>query len=143
MRALLPEINALAAAYGGGSGGSGGGGGVRFLFVYILEAHAADEWPIQELPPGQEIYQHRGPGDRLRAARRFLSLHPLHAGIALSVDNAMDDFVHLYASWPFRCWVLQGGTVRLKSMPVGDSVSLDALRQWLADYARLGYARLG
>lgn len=118
---LLPELNSLAEQYSET--------GVHFLFVYIMEAHAADEWPIKELP--QEINQHRSLEERIEAARNFLVTHPLHSSFTLTVDNMENDFVDLYCSWPFRYWVIQDGIIRLKSMPDGDKVFLDSLREWL------------
>ena len=123
MRMLLPRIRQLADQYHSD---------VQFLFVYILEAHAADEWPIGELEP--EIPQHRTVQDRLQAAASFLAKHPLPASVLLAVDNEANDFVDLYCSWPFRYWVVDQGRVALKCMPDGDQVDLVALERWLMAY---------
>lgn len=122
MRMLLPDINKLAAKYSHS---------VQFLFVYTMEAHAADEWPIKELE--EEIPQHRTAEDRLKAASNFLLKHPLHSSFVLTIDNMENDFVNLYPSWPFRYWVIEEGVIKLKCMPNADQISLDALAHWLSE----------
>lgn len=46
------------------------------LFVYTLEAHATDEWPIKEL--ATEVFQLRDLDDRIKAASSFLSQYSLN-----------------------------------------------------------------
>ena len=70
---------------------------VNFVFVYILEAHAADEWPIKEL--ATEIPQHKCVEDRIACAKRFLSEYSMHKDIRIVIDNEDDAFVHQYPSW--------------------------------------------
>jgi hypothetical protein len=70
---------------------------VDFVFVYILEAHAADEWPIKEL--AEEIPQHRSVQDRIDCAHRFLAEYSMHSGIRVAIDNEDDAFVNQYSSW--------------------------------------------
>jgi hypothetical protein len=125
MRLLLPELRELAAKHLHNA---------DFLFVYIMEAHAADEWPIQELP--ESIPQHRCMEDRIRAALNFLSEHPLPTCFSLAIDSALNDFVDLYCSWPFRYWIVHGGRVALKSMPEGELVKLDSLEAWLRGFSQ-------
>lgn len=120
MRLLLPKLRDVAARHAGDA---------DFLFVYIMEAHAADEWPIKELR--EEIPQHKCQEDRITAALNFVSEHPLPACFSVAIDNDLNDFVDLYCSWPFRCWVVEAGRVALKSMPDGEVVRLDALEDWL------------
>ena len=45
------------------------GHAVDFIFVYMMEAHAADEWPLGVLR--STTPQHRNMGERCSAARRF------------------------------------------------------------------------
>ena len=115
MRMLLPEINKIVPNYKDTA---------RFLFVYILEAHASNELT-------DEIPQHRNISDRLKVGTNFFMEHPVHPSFTLTVDNSDDGFVNLYCSWPFRYWMIQDGMIRLKCMPEGDSASLDALKDWL------------
>lgn len=102
---------------------------VNFLFVYILEAHAEDEWPIKELQV--EIKQHKCVADRLEAARNFIGEYDLHHCMKIAVDNEDNAFVEQYASWPFRYWGFQQGRIVVKAMPDGDAVVMEPLMKWL------------
>ena len=104
---------------------------VQFAFVYILEAHASDEWPV----PREEcvdLRQHRSMLDRARAAQLLAREYPLHPELTLLLDNRDNAFNAAYASWPFRYWIVQDGRVALKMIPVdGDKANLQALADWL------------
>lgn len=102
-----------------------------FAFVYILEAHAVDEWPVR--CTNADLPQHKNTADRLRAARRLQEEYPLHPALTLLLDNEQNEFNRVYASWPFRFWVVRNGRVVLKMVPDGDQVSLDALQDWCAE----------
>ena len=100
------------------------------VFVYILEAHATDEWFVASI--NEELPQHKSLTDRVQAAQLFVEKYPLHDGIELVLDNEQNDFNETYSSWPFRYWMLDAdGRIALKCMPEGDAVSLDALQRWL------------
>jgi hypothetical protein len=122
MRFLLHDINEIVEKYYTK---------VNFLFVYILEAHAKDEWPIKELE--EEILQHKSIEDRLVAAKSFISEYSFHPKIQIVADNEDNVFIDQYPSWPFRYWGFQDGRIRVKCMPDGDQVSLDALNTWLVN----------
>ena len=83
-------------------------GSVRFVAIYIQEAHAKDEWPISEAP--REFRQHRGMGERLAAARAFIEDYDMPPQVAWYCDTMDDSFNKAYASWPFRFWVLEPAT---------------------------------
>mmetsp|Transcript_139231 Transcript_139231/g.445026 ORF Transcript_139231/g.445026 Transcript_139231/m.445026 type:complete len:98 (+) Transcript_139231:1671-1964(+) len=56
---------------------------LRWLFVYTLEAHAVDEWPISSSrynPSGQvvSISQHKTLEERIRAAKKFRKASRCH-----------------------------------------------------------------
>ena len=120
MRLLQPELTEVAEKFKNF---------VIFVFVYILEAHAADEWPVKELP--QEIPQHKSVDDRIESASRFFVDYPMHDCFTLAVDNEHNDFVNLYCSWPLRYWIINNEKVVEKCMPDGDKLSLAALIYWL------------
>ena len=63
-------------------------GSVRFVAIYIQEAHAKDEWPISEAP--REFRQHRGMGERLAAARAFIEDYDMPPQVSWYCDT-MDD----------------------------------------------------
>jgi hypothetical protein len=93
---------------------------VDFVFIYIQEAHASDEWPIQQLEI--EIHQHQTIEERMIAAERFIKDFNVPHDIPFLVDGMSNDFNNKYASWPFRFWVLKKDRflrprVQFKAMP--------------------------
>jgi len=165
--ALLPWLNALAEKWGGlcdatdGGGGGGAstvGGRCQFACVYILEAHACDEWPVQMAD--REVPQHKSLEDRLSAARAFYEEgHLTSQYLPLYADDSNNSFNATYASWPFRFWVIlpsgdrhhhevekrssagnhfeekaPKARIALKAMPKDASYDLNELEVWLENY---------
>ena len=110
---------------------------VDFLIVYIQEAHASDEWPIEQLEV--EIRQHQTIEERLVAARRFIKDFNSPADIPFLADNMRNEFNNHYASWPFRFWILrkranrENAEVRFKAMPRNSAYYLQDLDDALVD----------
>jgi len=104
----------------------------RFAFVYILEAHAHDEWPV----PCEctDVAQHKTLQDRALAASLLVNEYPLHPKLNLLLDNIQNEFNNTYASWPFRYWIIRNGKVELKLMPEGDQTSMKPLEDWLRSH---------
>ena len=108
--------------------------GCTFALVYILEAHASDEWPVAM--SARDVPQHRGLEDRLAAARAFHAEYSLPPELPLFADGPNDEFNSAYASWPFRFWALTASgrgepIVALKPMPVDASYDVGELESWL------------
>lgn len=111
--------------------------GIRWAFVYTLEAHAVDEWPISSSrgdPSGMpvKIQQHRTLKERLEAARAFQTTFAIpFPVVADTIDNR---FEAIFSTWPFRFYVLQGQRVVFQAQPQGCSYSLEplvrVLEQW-------------
>jgi membrane protease subunit (stomatin/prohibitin family) len=88
---------------------------VRFLLVYIAEAHSADEWPI-----GKQISfdQHKTIEERVTIARSFAADMKQKHGFSLpmvadTIDNGFDK---AYAAWPVRFYVIQEGKISFIAM---------------------------
>lgn len=121
MRHFLPAINELVTRYQDK---------VTFAFIYIMEAHAIDEWPFTCI--NEDVCQHKNIHDRAAAARKLLLTFTMHESIILLLDNETNDFNNTYSSWPFRYWVVgTDGILKLKLMPEIDQVSMVPLEQWL------------
>jgi hypothetical protein len=101
-----------------------------FAFVYILEAHAVDEWPVRST--NADVKQHKSLTDRAAAASRLQAEYPLHPRLHLLLDNEQNDFNNTYASWPFRYWIVKDGKIALKLMPDGDTVHMSHVQEWCA-----------
>mmetsp|Transcript_26997 Transcript_26997/g.45534 ORF Transcript_26997/g.45534 Transcript_26997/m.45534 type:complete len:123 (+) Transcript_26997:1513-1881(+) len=108
---------------------------VVFAFVYILEAHAVDEWPVP--CNNKDIKQHRSLLDRAAAARRMMAELSLPAEVKLLLDSEQNEFNSTYSSWPFRYWIIHRGVLQCKMMPEADLVSMEALDTWLQNNIRV------
>lgn len=107
--------------------------GIRFLAVYISEAHSRDQWPV-----GKTIScvdQPKTMEERLHNAREFRKNFQLE--VPLLVDGMENTFHHTYGSWPFRFFVLHQGELVLKAQPDENTFGYDLgqLDQWIDNYS--------
>lgn len=112
------------------------GSQVTFIFIYILEAHAIDEWRVNSI--NTEVAQHKNIQDRAEAARKFLSEFPLHEDMTFVLDNETNEFNEVYSSWPFRYWIIDSNnTLRAKMMFKNiDEADMDPLTSFLGMYEK-------
>ena len=77
----------------------------EFLFVYIQEAHPADEWPMPDnVEAGIVVNQPRTLEERRVIARRCCDSLKLTIPCAVDTpDNAVDN---AYAAWPERIFII-------------------------------------
>jgi len=68
---------------------------VRFLVVYISEAHACDEWPLGNFT---HIKQHRTAADRIAAARVLHDKYKL--SLPMLIDDLDNNFDKTFSAWP-------------------------------------------
>jgi hypothetical protein len=77
---------------------------LHFAFVYILEAHASDKWPMRwavEWPEAQSLADRRG-----YAKTCDSDLGWSRSGVDILVDGMNDSFCHSLAAWPAGGYVL-------------------------------------
>jgi len=77
-----------------------------FGSVYILEAHARDEWPV-----GKTISfcdQPRDQQTRCDLAKECVEISGSVGGMKMMVDTMSDGFEKEFAAWPFRFFGLVG-----------------------------------
>mmetsp|Transcript_10764 Transcript_10764/g.19538 ORF Transcript_10764/g.19538 Transcript_10764/m.19538 type:complete len:125 (-) Transcript_10764:130-504(-) len=103
---------------------------VRWAFVYTLEAHAADEWPITSAryEPSKKpvcISQHRSDEERLRAMRHFQAAFKVPFPVV--ADSIQGHFESLFCTWPFRFYVLRGKRVFWRAQPKNCTYELEEL----------------
>ena len=96
---------------------------IRFLCIYIREAHAADVWPID----GPVVQEPRSSEARVAVAQDFARACGLEWTVL--VDEVEDAFLREFSPWPFRLYVLRGDRLQVKTMPV-DGTSAGATT-WL------------
>lgn len=101
---------------------------IRFLCVYIREAHAADVWPID----GPVVNEPRTSEARVAVAREFARESRL--GWTVLVDEVEDGFLRAFSPWPFRLYVLRGDRLELKTAPSEGTHRTDAVEAALRDY---------
>jgi hypothetical protein len=121
---MIVEINALIERYHGA---------VDFVFIYILEAHATDEWPVAGI--NDSIAQHKTCADRAAAAVFYRTQYHVHEAATFLLDSEDNAFNRAYSSWPTRYWTIDRGRVAVKMMPEpGDNtITLNALSDWLKE----------
>lgn len=108
-----------------------------FVFIYIAEAHACDEWPINQLD--NEIACHRTLADRQKAAIGFLKAFPLHPAFTVLLDTMDDAFNRVFASWPFRFWIVLDGKIAYKPLPHEATYDINELGRWLKSYENASF----
>jgi len=73
----------------------------KFVFVYLFEAHATDEWPLGD---AVVVNQHQTLEDRIAAAKLLQDKY--HAECDIYVDSMDNSFNDIYAAWPERFYII-------------------------------------
>jgi hypothetical protein len=108
-----------------------------FAVVYVAEAHAQDEWPINS----SRCNSDRGPvcvnapattEQRIELASRFASdfkiVMPVYA------DLVSDEFEKLYAPWPMRFYIFKHGRLKYLNRPENyGEYSISGVRNFLLE----------
>lgn len=76
--------------------------GIQFLSVYIVEAHAIDEWPVGD---PLKVVQPRTIAERCGVARAFVGEYKLR--VPMVVDQLDNNFSEQFAGWPVRFYVVR------------------------------------
>jgi len=80
-----------------------------FVCIYIIEAHAADEWPIRtktELC----IKQPQTLNERCLLAKSLINDYKF--AVPLYVDTMENHFEQTYAAWPLRAFIVQNNHIQ-------------------------------
>lgn len=93
---------------------------VQFVFVYILEAHAQDEWPIRSSrfhPQKQPILYNQPTTlqERAQIAQDFVTTYEFD--MPMYLDDMNNWFENAYCCWPLRFYVTKGKQIEFKAMP--------------------------
>lgn len=104
-----------------------------FLTVYILEAHAVDEWP---LGTSVEIKQHRVLEERISAAELFIRDYEYK--LPLVIDSIDNSFNSIFAAWPERFYIAHNNKLAYIAQPGPNGQNTEMwhveVRNWLAAY---------
>jgi len=105
-----------------------------FAALYIVEAHAVDEWPVGDV---LQIKQPVTDDERCSIARSFIKQYELR--MPTLVDTISNSFNTAFAAWPIRFYVIQDGLMRYIAQPdthnTYDAI-LPELRQFLTRLCR-------
>jgi hypothetical protein len=104
--------------------------GVEFITVYILEAHAQDQWPISSArftPDGNPIIynQPKTNEERLTVAKDFVNAFNFR--IPIVIDDITNPFEEVYACWPLRFYIIKDGILVYKAQPKNCTYDLGEL----------------
>lgn len=110
---------------------------MKFVGLYIVEAHAQNEWPISSSRANGgrgvvAIEQPRSDQERCQVARRFQEDFDLR--VPLLVDPVSNPFEQLYAPWPLRFYIIHKGKIAYIAQPHAGRFDVAALRTELLQY---------
>ena len=110
----------------------------QFIFVYITEAHACDEWPISSSrcsPDGKiiNVKQHVTLDDRIKATRNMMSHYDLsHWKVMVSpMDNS---FENTYKPWPIGIYYFFNNRLKYCIKPQDSNFDLLGLQRALVTF---------
>jgi len=83
-----------------------------FLTIYIVEAHAIDEWPVGD---PLKITQPLTTAERVGVARAFVQEYNFK--LPMLVDTIQNPFSETFAAWPIRFFVVEDGKIIYKAQP--------------------------
>jgi len=110
---------------------------VTFVFVYIAEAHAADEWPVGH---SVCINQPKSTTERVAVAQQKLADLGVGEEFVCLVDSAEENSFHAtYACWPFRWYTVEAMSHRLTTIaqPRHSGYDVRELVTWIVAQADL------
>ena len=92
---------------------------VQFKFVYILEAHATDTWPMpsSRYNPTREVVNiptHTCIEERVAAATALVDCMKVKGEVL--VDTMDDIFNTEFSAWPVMFYAIRGGKLEFKGM---------------------------
>jgi len=108
------------------------GDSVRFLTLYIKEAHPTDEWQMDSNEKEQVCYpQPKTTAERVAIANDFVKR--FHYEIPMAVDPIENPANALYAGWPERFYIVdEKGVILYKGKPGPFGYHPEEIEAWLS-----------
>lgn len=127
MRGFLPSLRELACEYQNQ---------IIFLFIYIIEAHAQDVWPISSgrFVPSKEpiiINEHQTIEDRLAACEQFVEMYNIGSEFSMVMDSMANEFERKYGAWPLRFYGVNHGQLEFKPQPAECTYNILDFMAWM------------
>jgi len=107
---------------------------VNFLAVYIVEAHAIDEWPVGD---PLKITQPISTAERRVLARSFVKSYNLQ--VPMLVDDISNNFSTEWSAWPVRFYVVNDTRLVFKAHPDHKN-TYDSIPKRLDEFLQNNYA---
>lgn len=105
---------------------------VKFLFIYIEEAHPTDGWFLPMF--SYQISQHKHMEERIAAAKMMTDqLGPLPSNTSVMVDNMNNQAMKQYGALPERLYILNAGKIVYKGGPGPQGYNLEEVEAWLKE----------
>jgi len=99
-----------------------------FLSVYILEAHAKDQWPLGNFVV---VEQHKTLQDRITMAKKYIKETGWQ--LEMIVDNMQNQFQWLFWVHPERFYIIDAGKLEYKARPTDQGYYvLQEVDDWLS-----------
>mmetsp|Transcript_3309 Transcript_3309/g.3654 ORF Transcript_3309/g.3654 Transcript_3309/m.3654 type:complete len:126 (-) Transcript_3309:149-526(-) len=104
-----------------------------FLCVYILEAHAQDEWPISSarFHDGEPVIlnQQKTISERVETAKAFVKRYETEVPVVC--DTMTNEFEKKYAPWPVRFYIVNNRKMAHIENPEGCTYYIGRVRKAL------------
>jgi len=109
---------------------------VNWLFIYISEAHAMDEWPLQSPRCTNDnkpviVNQTRSLENRIISANDFIQKYNFLPKMYISSPELLVNFEIIYKPWPFRIYGFEGNNITFASEPKDCETHLDDIVDWI------------
>jgi len=101
----------------------------HFLTIYIVEAHAVDEWPVGD---PLKISQPLCTTERIGVARAFVREYDYQ--VPMVVDTIKNEFSEQFAAWPIRFYVVEDGRRLVYKAQPDHNNTYDSVPRKLEDF---------
>ncbi|EDV24912.1 uncharacterized protein TRIADDRAFT_56321 [Trichoplax adhaerens] len=105
----------------------------QFILIYIKEAHASDEWPLDYLNDSMDVSfkKPRVLEERMSLAKQFIDRFDIK--LPVYVDDIKDTMAKEYSATPERLYVIRDGKISYKGGPGPMCYDLDELESHLQE----------
>ena len=109
---------------------------INWIFVYISEAHAIDEWPVQSPRFTHDnqplvIRQSYDLDSRINLANEFKKNYNFLPRLYISPPDLLLNFEIIYKPWPFRIYGFDGFNISFASEPEACITYTDKVVEWI------------
>jgi len=107
---------------------------IKFIFVYIDEAHGIDELPVVSSRCSNKpviVQQTRNLSSRIVAAKNFSNDYNFLPDMYVAPPEDIINFGIIYKPWPFKILGFNGLVIEFASEPENAEIRLDHVVNWI------------